>query len=128
MVVASQYLADMDQLVHFVIGPEGIWVIHLTPGFQTILKVLKESQNIECGNAIFVSCVSNFVKVLIMIDDITTDPIERYKASDRYLSAVKHYRVSNCFLMYLLLNIYANLSYKKNVRLFDVNLLKLETF
>ncbi len=52
MVVASQYLADMDQLVHFVIGPEGIWVIHLTPGFQTILKVLKESQNIECGNAI----------------------------------------------------------------------------
>ncbi len=39
MVVASQYLADMDQLVHFVIGPEGIWVIHLTPGFQTILKV-----------------------------------------------------------------------------------------
>ncbi len=67
MVVASQYLADMDQLVHFVIGPEGIWVIHLTPGFQTILKVLKESQNIECGNAICKLCIK-LCKSLIMIE------------------------------------------------------------
>lgn len=126
-VVASQYLADMDQLAHFVIGPEGIWVIHLTPGFQTILQVLKESQNVDCGNAILEAVYQTFTK-FDYDRDISTDPIERYKASDRYLSAVKHYRVSNLFSDVPVAKDICKPQLQEDVRLFDVNLLKWKLF
>ena len=60
--------------------------------------------------------------------DITTDPIERYKASDRYLSAVKHYRVSNLFSDVPVAKYICKPQLQEDVRLFDVNLLKWKLF
>jgi hypothetical protein len=126
-VVAAQYLADMDQLAHFVIGPEGIWIIHLTPGFQTILQILKTTQNISCGEAMLNAIYETFTK-FDYARDISTDPIERYKVSDEYMSAVKHYRVSNLFSDVPVANDICKPQLQEDVRLFDVNLLKWKQF
>jgi hypothetical protein len=126
-VVAQQYLADMDQLAHFVIGPEGIWVIHLTPGFQSILQILKRSENFNCGHAILEAIYQTFSK-FDYDRDISTDPIDRYKASDKYMSAVKHYRLSKLFADVPPAKDICRPQLKEDVRLFDVNLLKWKMF
>ena len=126
-VVASQYLADMDQLAHFVIGPEGIWIIHLTPSFQTILQLLKTSQNIQCGQAILEAIYQTFTK-FDYDRNISIDPINRYKASDRYMSTVKHYSISNLFSDVPAAKDICKPQLQEDARLFDVNLIKWKMF
>lgn len=126
-VVAQQYLLDRDQLAHFVIGPEGIWVIHLTPGFQRILQELKTTGNLDCGDAILEAIYQTFTK-FDYARDISTDPIERHKVSDDYMSAVKNYRISNLFNDVPTAKQICQPQLSEDVRLFDVNLLKWKMF
>lgn len=120
------YLNDKDQLAHFVVSPEGIWIIHITPEFQTILLDLKKNKNIDCGSEILESIRSKFTE-FDNYRNKRVNPIERHLYSDRYTSTIKNYKISNLFSDIPKVKLICNPIQELNFRLFNVNLVEWET-
>jgi hypothetical protein len=129
MVVALSYLQYRDQLVHFVISPEGIWTIHVTTEFQKLLVKLRTINSYECSKSILEAILRVFTTFENPRLTKSVDAIERHTIGNTYLTTTKNYKLSNLYSdVPQLQEQCANLNILKDVQLYDVSLVKWKQF
>lgn len=128
MLVALSYLEYKDQLVHFVVSPEGLWAIHVTTEFQKLLIQLRTSNAYNCSKQLLeaiLTVFTNFEKPRLAEK---IDVIERHNIGNLYLTTIKNYKLSNLFLDVPHIKEYCGGNITKDVQLYDVSLIKWKKF
>lgn len=127
MVVVLSFLQFRDQLVHFVVSPEGLWTIHITTEFQKLLLKLRSSNSYTCSQSLL-QAIHNIFTQFETQRLTTIDPIERYNIGGQYLSATKNYKLSNLFNDVPQLNSDCKADVSEDAQLFNVSLVKWKKF
>jgi hypothetical protein len=131
--IVGSYLIDSDVLVHFVASFEGIWVVHLRPAFQTFLRTLKTTNNeTESSKNYCQRSLKKYITDTFELFDYvksSTVPSElRGMVKDKFISLSKNLRISNFLDSDPLIKTTCGLFASENFYLFDVELIKWETF
>lgn len=128
MVVALSYLQFRDQLVHFVVSPEGLWTIHVTPEFQTLLVQLRARNSLDCSQGILGAIHKVFTWLETPRSALEIEAIDRYNVGSEYLMTTKNYLLSNLFNDVPQLNEDCKADVSRDARLFNVSLIKWKRF
>jgi hypothetical protein len=128
MVVALSFLNFRDQLVHFVVSPEGLWSIHITTEFQKLLVSLRSSNSYDCSQGILAAIHKVFTDFENPRLANTIDAIDRYNIGGRYLATTKNYKLSNLFTDVPDLNSVCRANVAEDAQLFNVSLVKWKRF
>jgi hypothetical protein len=128
MVVALSFLNFRDQLVHFVVSPEGLWSIHVTTEFQKLLVSLRSSNSYACSQGILAAIHKVFTDFENPRLANTIDAIDRYNIGGRYLATTKNYKLSNLFTDVPDLNSVCRANVAEDAQLFNVSLVKWKRF
>jgi hypothetical protein len=127
MVVALSYLQFRDQLVHFVVSPEGLWTIHVTPEFQKLLVRLRTKNSLTCSRSILGAIHTVFTQFESPRSALEVEAIDRCNIGSQYLATTKNYKLSNLFndVPQLRQNC---VDVSQDARLFNVSLIKWKVF
>jgi len=128
MVVALSFLNFRDQLVHFVVSPEGLWSIHVTTEFQKLLVSLRSSNSYDCSQGILAAIHKVFTDFENPRLANTIDAIDRHNIGGRYLATTKNYKLSNLFTDVPDLNSVCRVNVAEDAQLFNVSLIKWKRF
>jgi hypothetical protein len=128
MVVALSYLQFRDQLVHFVVSPEGLWTIHVTPEFQKLLIQLRTKNSLSCSRGILNAIHAVFTQFETPRSAVEIEAIDRYNIGSQYLTTTKNYLLSNLFNDVPQLNQDCEADVSQDARLFNVSLIKWKRF
>lgn len=128
MIVALSFLQFRDQLAHFVISPEGLWSIHLTPEFQSLLIHLRSNNAFECSQGILNAIHKVFTNFENPRSAEAIDPIDRYNIGGQYLMTIKNYKLSNLFRDVPSLQENCQTEVKQDAQLYNVSLIKWKKF
>ena len=128
MMVALSFLQFRDQLAHFVISPEGLWSIHLTPEFQSLLIHLRSNNAFECSQGILDAIHKVFTNFEKPRSAEAIDPIDRYNIGEHYLITIKNYKLSNLFRDVPSLQESCQTEVKQDAKLYNVSLIKWKKF
>jgi len=128
MVVALSYLQFRDQLVHFVVSPEGLWSIHVTPEFQKLLVHLRSHNSYPCSQSILDAIHKVFTQFESPRSALEIEAIDRYNIGSQYLSITKNYKLSQLFLDVPQLNQDCRVEVTEDAQLFNVSLIKWKRF
>lgn len=128
MVVALSFLQFRNQLVHFVVSPEGLWSIHVTPEFQKLLITLRNTNSYICSQSILNAIHTVFTKFETPRSSLEIEAIDRYNIGGQYLSATKNYKLSNLFADVPQLNQDCKTDVSEDAQLFNVSLIKWKRF
>lgn len=128
MAVALSFMHYRDQLVHFVVSPEGLWTIHVTSEFQKILIHLRNTNAYKCSenmlNAIF-KIFTNFETPRLTTE---IEAIDRYNIGNLYLTIVKNYKLFNLLKDVPEISENCQFTVDEDVQLFDISLIKWKRF
>lgn len=128
MVVALSYLQFRDQLVHFVVSPEGLWTIHVTPEFQKLLISLRTNNAYTCSQSMLDAIHKVFTHFETPRSALQIEAIDRYNIGSQYLSTTKNYKLSNLFTDVPQLVQDCKTSVSEDAQLFNVSLVKWKRF
>ena len=128
MVVALSFLQFRDQLAHFVVSPEGLWSVHLTPEFQSLLIHLRSNNAFECSQGILAAIHKVFTNFENPRSAEAIDPIDRYNIGGQYLMTIKNYKLSNLFRDVPSLQENCQTEVKQDAQLYNVSLIKWKKF
>lgn len=128
MLVALSYLQFRDQLVHFVVSPEGLWAIHAAPRFQKLLIELRDKNSVDCSTKLLEAINTVFTKFEVQRSSTQVEAIDRYDIGWQYLSATKNYRMSSLFKDVPELTRECKAEISDDTRLFNVSLIKWRRF
>lgn len=128
MIVALSFLQFRDQLAHFVVSPEGLWSIHLTPEFQSLLIHLRSNNAFECSQGILGAIHKVFTNFENPRSAEAIDPIDRYNIGGQYLTTIKNYKLSNLFRDVPSLQENCQTEVKQDAQLYNVSLIKWKKF
>lgn len=128
MIVALSFLQFRDQLAHFVVSPEGLWSIHLTPEFQSLLIHLRSNNAFECSQGILNAIHKVFTNFENPRSAEAIDPIDRYNIGGQYLTTIKNYKLSNLFRDVPSLQENCQTEVKQDTQLYNVSLIKWKKF
>lgn len=128
MIVALSFLQFRDQLAHFVASPEGLWSIHLTPEFQSLLIHLRSNNAFECSQGILDAIHKVFTNFENPRSAEAIDPIDRYNIGGQYLMTIKNYKLSNLFRDVPSLQENCQTEVKQDAQLYNVSLIKWKKF
>ena len=128
MIVALSFLQFRDQLAHFVVSPEGLWSIHLTPEFQSLLIHLRSNNAFECSQGILDAIHKVFTNFENPRSAEAIDPIDRYNIGGQYLMTIKNYKLSNLFRDVPSLQENCQTEVKQDAQLYNVSLIKWKKF
>lgn len=128
MIVALSFLQFRDQLAHFVVSPEGLWSIHLTPEFQSLLIHLRSNNAFECSQGILNAIHKVFTNFENPRSAEAIDPIDRYNIGGQYLMTIKNYKLSNLFRDVPSLRENCQTEVKQDAQLYNVSLIKWKKF
>ena len=128
MIVALSFLQFRDQLAHFVASPEGLWSIHLTPEFQSLLIHLRSNNAFECSQGILDAIHKVFTNFENPRSVEVIDPIDRYNIGGQYLMTIKNYKLSNLFRDVPSLQENCQTEVKQDAQLYNVSLIKWKKF
>jgi hypothetical protein len=128
MVVALSYMQYRDQLVHFVVSPEGLWSIHITPEFQKLLISLRSKNSYPCSQSICDAIYKVFTQFETPRSALQIEAIDRYNIESQYLSATKNYKLSNLFVDVPEIVQDCKTVVSEDAQLFNVSLIKWKRF
>lgn len=128
MVVALSFLQYRDQLVHFVVSPEGLWSIHVTPEFQKLLVRLRTKNSHPCTQSILDAVYNVFTKFETPRLTGAIEAIDRYNIGGQYLATTKNYKLSNLFTDVPQLQQDCKTDVVADAQLFNVSLIKWKRF
>jgi hypothetical protein len=128
MTIAMSYLQFRNQLAHFVVSPEGLWVVHLTPEFQKLLVSLRTSNAYECSQAIMNAIFHVFTTFESPRLAANVEALDRHYTSLQYLETTKTYKLSNLVADVPSLGDSCKKEVSADSQLFDVDLIKWKRF
>jgi len=130
MVVVLSYFEYIDQLVHFVVSPEGLWSIHLTSEFQKLVMELRAKNATECITSMLEAIHKVFTQFEKPRLSEAVEAIDRYNIGKQYLSVTKNYKLSNLFNDVPELNqtCQNKVTKDKDSQLFNISLIKWKRF
>lgn len=128
MVVALSFLQYRDQLVHFVVSPEGLWSIHVTPEFQKLLVELRSKNAHPCAQSILNAIYKVFTQFETPRLTGEIEAIDRYNIGGQYLATTKNYKLSNLFIDVPQLQQDCKTNVSTDAQLFNVSLIKWKRF
>lgn len=59
-IIVGSFLQNLNQLVHIVVSPEGLWIVSVSYEFQVVLKMLKLYSDSQCFQSLEDSIFKNF--------------------------------------------------------------------
>jgi hypothetical protein len=128
VVAASSFLYFRNQLVHFVVSPEGLWSIHVNIEFQKLLISLRSKNASECTQAMFKAIFIVFTNFENPRSSQVIEAIDRYNTSALYLSTIKNYKLSDLFTDVPQLHHVCKANITNDTQLFDISLIKWKRF
>lgn len=92
--LVQMFLADCDQIAHFVPSPDGVWVVHIGVEFQRLLKMVKRKFGYGyCARTIVDAVAREFDRYDAARTCRAIDPHERRIAKASYRSSTSAYVV-----------------------------------
>jgi hypothetical protein len=91
-VLVNFFLQDHNQLAHFVVAPEGLWIVSLTYEFQLLIKTLKKFSLIQCG----IDLQQAIYEVFTQFDyarSQSTSPLDRHRAEADYTTMIAGFKI-----------------------------------
>ena len=127
--ITGVYMGDKDQLVHFVVSPEGMWAVHISIAFQRMLMFLKRARLYDCANEV-IERIKDVFGGIENVRGMSINPIERHKAELFFSEKVKKYTIGKLAkdvpsLIHVCHAIDPN---SKDAPLFDTELIKWKRF
>lgn len=86
------FLQDRNQLAHFVVAPEGLWIVSLTYEFQLLIKTLKKFRLVQCGNELQRAIYDVFTR-FDYARSKAVSPLERHRAEADYVTTVAGFKI-----------------------------------
>jgi len=91
MIVGS-FLQDYNQLAHFVVAPEGLWILSLTYEFQLLVNTVKKFGLIDCGVHLQ-QAIYDVFSTFDFARDKAVSPLERHRAESDYVTTIAGFKI-----------------------------------